>query len=125
MNDIIAKIQTAVDNGLTAFGVRAMTANPVQDIAIDTRDGANIESSYIWEDGTATDEELGGVSTIGLDVDLCDGEVDEEWLNKAISMLSDYDSETLVVVGGHQNIDAIHNDQSELVITEAVIIAKL
>ena len=128
MQNIIEKIQQAIDSGLTCFGVRAMTANPVDQSVIDISEGAEIQSSYVWDDGTATDEELGGVSTIGLDVDLCDGEVDEEWFNKAVLMLSDYkETETtaLVIVGGNHNVDAIHNDVNETVIDGAIVIAVL
>lgn len=125
MENIINKIQQAFDNGMTAFGVRAMTPNPVEAAEFTLVEGAELEASYIWEDGVSTDEELGGVSTIGFTVDQIDGEVSPEEIKAAIEKLSIYDSEQIVIVGGHQNIDALHNDDGEIVIADAVIVAVL
>lgn len=115
-SEIKAAIESSYNNGVSAFGIRRMTGGIIAQV------GDDVAPSFTWEDGEQTDEELGGTSAIGFDVEF--GEADEESFAEAMSLMDQYEGQ-LVIIAGDQNLDAIHNDCGEIVIAEAVVIAVL
>ena len=115
-NEIKSLIESAYDNGISSFGLRRMTGGVIASV------GDDVADSFVWDDGIMTDESLGGVSSIGFDVDF--GEVDEDSFVIALGLMSRYDGQ-LVIIGGRHNIDAVHIDHRERVLSNAVVIAVL
>lgn len=115
-NEIKSLIESAYDNGIESFGLRRMTGDVI------AAAGDDVADSSIWDDGIVTDETLGGASSIGFDVDF--GEVDDESFASALELMQRYDGQ-LVIIGGRHNIDAVHNDYRERVLSNAVVIAVL
>ena len=115
-------IEIAVENNMISFGLRVMTDKPNGETIL-LSVGDDIENSFEWVDGNTTDEQIDGVSTIGFDVDQIDGEIDLDSYNHALRGINQYGNGQVVVVGGIQNVDAIHNDIGELVIKNATVVA--
>lgn len=115
-NEIKSLIESAYNNGISSFGLRRMTGGVIASI------GDDVDDSFVWDDGTQTDETLGGASSIGFDVDF--GEVYEDSFVSAFYLMDRYEGQ-LVIIGGRHNIDAPHNDHRECVLSNAVVIAVL
>jgi len=86
--------------------------------------GSPVNNSYHWEDGINTGVKMDGASTIGFDVDEIDGEVDFASFEKALSTMSEY-GDNIVVIGGKENLNEIHNDIGERVILDGIIVANV
>lgn len=107
-------IMEAYDKGIYSFGVRAMTGGE------SVRVGEYLDPSYHWEDGSATDEQMSGTSAIVFHVEF--GEVDEDEFNAVIQKtIKTYGSgdEQIVIIAGQQDLDEVHNDESEIIIMDA------
>lgn len=99
--------------GYSVFGLRRMTGGIIAQV------GDDVAPSFVWEDGIQTDEELGGTSAIHLPTDF--GEVDADDFYYALNLVNAYEGQLVIIAGTH-NLDAVHNDDNEIVLDDAIVV---
>lgn len=113
-------ISQAENDGFNEFGIRVVSKNPVSGKQDSFEVGDILPSSFDWVDGGATDEQLGGTSTVGIDWDGWDI-ID---LDKKIKIIEQYlpMGDEIVIVGGKTGASFEGNDIGERVIPNAEVL---
>ena len=118
LNDaVLAIIEQAEKQGMTSFGVRAMTSfgGVVQKVTV----GDCLDASNDWDDGISSDVKLGGTCALSIKYDGFEVEGVEQTIEKLIKHYAS-NGEQIVLIGG-VFVD-YGNDPGEVIIADATVL---
>lgn len=122
--DLITKIvENAEKQGLSDFGLRVMTDNPVTGKTYKLKKGDYLEDSFDWGDSFGDETfRLEGTSTIGLNYDGFDVEDLKSNLKEIIAYRPD-ETQDIVLVGGRSSYEG--NDIGEKIIVDGEVLLNI
>lgn len=113
MKELIRKMEKS---GFGYFGIRSENRNLAE--------GDELEPSHDWEDNIMLDELLSGTCATGIGHLWFDGEKEDmDTVQKAIDLNGGKYGDYMYVIGGDRC--EYGNDESEIIIENAVVIAKI
>ena len=118
LNEILTDI---IDqSGLSSFGVRVASDNPLSGDEINYQVGDSLPNSYEWVDGLTTSDELDGTCALMIDFD----GFDVGYIEDSIKELAPYKplGSQVVLIGGSGSYQGA--DDGETVISNAVVLYK-